>query len=477
MAGRFIALDLCADSIRMAVVARDASGQVEFLDTGFAFLDFGASPEMPREAVLAMALKRLLDEKKPAVRKAVISIEGPSVFSRLVRLPPVSPDKIQQTIRHEAVQNIPFPLDEVVWDAHVFNPEDPEPDVLLVAVKSELINGLVCAVSASGLLVLHVTVAPVGLANAVRSVYGTEESLLLVDAGTESTTLVSTDGSRIFFRTFPIAGSQESRLMQEIERSISFYTSKLGGDAPVRILSTGEDAICPEILTDRLERPAEIFDPLKSFGVSAGRLDKNISPVLVGLAVEHSLPINLIPDALKRERCWRRSRPIWLASAATLVLIAGVWLFGLNRMLMLSRVESERVTTQIQMLSRVEAQLLPVEERMAKLSRNADAYREAVGRRLFWLKNLQEIDRHLPPGMFLSSSEPIKKGNVLVGFRVAVVSYLDKETEGVDSVKIVRNALRSSERFCDETKISSRPSKNKFARKFVLDLYFEEGKR
>src|SRR5206468_3622502 len=46
----------------------------------------------------------------------VIGIPGQSGLARFVKLPPVEEKKIGDIVRFEAKQQIPFPLDEVIWD-------------------------------------------------------------------------------------------------------------------------------------------------------------------------------------------------------------------------------------------------------------------------------------------------------------------------------------------------------------------------
>ena len=68
---------------------------------------------------------------------------GFHVFSKFVKLPPVDTSKVTQIIRYEAQQNVPFPLDEVVWDYQILGTSaTSELEVLLVAVKSEIVEGL-----------------------------------------------------------------------------------------------------------------------------------------------------------------------------------------------------------------------------------------------------------------------------------------------------------------------------------------------
>lgn len=474
-ANKTIALDIGTDEIRMGVFARHGAGQLELVDLGHTSIESDPTVEMAREAVVATALKRLLDQRKPATRKAIISIEGQAVFSRLVKLPPVGADKLHQTIRHEAVQNIPFPIDEVVWDAHIVDPGASEPEVLLVAAKADLVNGLVHAVSANGLVVERVDVAPAALANAVRYVRPNDtEPCLLVDAGKASTNLVFLDGPRTFFRALPVSGSMGARLVQEIERSIAFYRSQQAGNAPQRILLAGGLGDLDEA-ESRLGIKVEAFDPLQGVQQSVVVALGDRASILAGMAMGGNLAINLVPAALEKERSFRRKQPLLVASAVAAILLVVVWLAGIRQTTGLIRYETREVLDRVKALEKAEGQLRPIESRIAELEAEASAYRQSVAARTRWIENLLEIRRRLADGMFLQESEPIRRDGRLVGSRITVVSYLDKEQEGADPVIQLRDRLRASPRFGAETRIFKRPTKRLFARQFILEVVFTEG--
>ena len=44
------------------------------------------------------------------------AVSAQSVFARFVKLPAVEEEKIERIITFEAQQNVPFPIEEVVWD-------------------------------------------------------------------------------------------------------------------------------------------------------------------------------------------------------------------------------------------------------------------------------------------------------------------------------------------------------------------------
>ncbi len=472
----FIALYIGTDFIRMGVFALRGQSELELLDYGAESIASDPAMNMAREAEVASALKRLLNERKPSARTAVICMEGDAAFSRLIKLPPVAPEKVSQTIRHEAVQNIPFPIDEVVWDAHVINASAPEPEVLLVAVKADMVEGLVHAVAANGLSVEVVDVAPAALLNAARrTLAGRDEATLLVDAGGRSINLVFIDGDRLFFRTFPVPRSAGERLVQEIERSMTFYRNQQAGRAPQRILLTGGLKQL-DGAESRLGMPVEVFDALQGI-----RSDKALSAdadlaVLVGMGLRQSgastLNLDLVPPAHRKARETRRKQPLWLICEGVLILTAAVWIWGLHKMAAQAKTEYAGVQARVESLEEVVSRLAPLESRIEELNHEYGIYRKITRQRTFWVEVLADLRNQMPEGMFLLSSDPIRDDDAVTGIRVNVVSYLDKEEKGADVVLLLRDRLRSMERFSDDTRVHKRPTKKLFTREFSLDVLF-----
>ena len=136
--------------------------------------------------------------------------------------------------------------------------------------------------------------------------------------------------------------------------------------------------------------------------------------------------------------------------------------------------EVRQVAGRIAKLEKIEAQLHHVEQRIEEQKNRCAVYAEIHTRRNYWLKSLSAVQDMLPDGMFLSATEPIRQEEALVGIRMTVISYLDKESRQGDAVILLRDCLRSDEWFNDQSEIVSRPTKKKFARSFVIDALFEE---
>jgi type IV pilus assembly protein PilM len=285
---------------------------------------------------------------KPA--PLVMSVSGQAVFPRYVKLPPVGRDKIMQMVHYEAEQNVPFPIEEVVWDYQlVSGVGTDELNVMLVAAKIESIKRLTDCVQAAGLEPEVVDVAPMALYNTVRYNYpGLEGCTMVLDIGARSSNLIFVEENRIFSRSIPVAGNaatQElmkefdvgyeeaeelkhqhgfvalggvyagpenkvadrvsrivrgvvTRLHAEVSRSINFYRSQQGGNPPSRVFLAGGSSVLPHMDTffrEKLKVPVEALNPFANIPVSPGidqdRImgDIQLLGEVAGLALRRSL--------------------------------------------------------------------------------------------------------------------------------------------------------------------------------------------
>src|SRR5438067_7893857 len=104
-----------------------------------------------RLAQTKMAVTEMAESLKLKGGRVNYSISAQSVFTRFVKLPGVAEDKIDQIITFEAQQNVPFPIDDVVWDYQLVGSSDAAKlEVVLVAIKADLLDDLNATVEAAG---------------------------------------------------------------------------------------------------------------------------------------------------------------------------------------------------------------------------------------------------------------------------------------------------------------------------------------
>src|SRR5206468_12681828 len=100
------------------------------------------------------------------------AVPSQSVFARFVKLPALDAAKIDKVIAFKMQQNVPFPIDEVVWDYQLVGGGLGEQiQVVIVAIKRDLLDEINKAVEESALRTRIVDVASMALYNAFRYSY------------------------------------------------------------------------------------------------------------------------------------------------------------------------------------------------------------------------------------------------------------------------------------------------------------------
>src|SRR5215510_15891058 len=169
----FLAFDFGAGSLKVAEFETNEAGGLRLKQFGIKSLGAEGAQETTREATILKALQAMLAEKGSKARNVNVCAPGFHVFSKFVKLPPVDAGKVTQIIQYEAQQNVPFPLEEVVWDYQILGTTpNGELEVLLVAIKSDVVEGLFRTAEATGLRLQLVDVSAAALCNAFRFNYG-----------------------------------------------------------------------------------------------------------------------------------------------------------------------------------------------------------------------------------------------------------------------------------------------------------------
>ena len=216
---RILALNVGASKLVLAEFAVRPGRAPELLNYGIG--ELGVEPDNDADVLpyIVVALRDIMREHGIRPAPLLLALSGQVVFPRFVKLPPVARDKIAEMIRYEAEQNVPFPIDEVVWDYQLIgDASEGEQHAMIVAVKADNITEAAECVSAAGLDPELVDVAPLALYNCVRYNYPDMTGCVMVlDIGARSTNLVFIEQGRVFSRTIAVAGNA---ITQEIAKSL-----------------------------------------------------------------------------------------------------------------------------------------------------------------------------------------------------------------------------------------------------------------
>ncbi len=190
-----------------------------------------SQPEAEPEALVSDALEQFIsrNDLKGAIRIGV-SVPGQSGLAKFFKPPPVEVKKIADIVKYEAKQQIPFDLNDVIWDfqqmegAQIEDGYALDSEVGLFAMKKEAVFRALKPFRDKAMDIDLVQLAPISLYNLIsherfaESMANDEfdpehppKSTVILSIGTDSSDLIVTNGFRIWQRSIPIGGNHFTR--------------------------------------------------------------------------------------------------------------------------------------------------------------------------------------------------------------------------------------------------------------------------
>ncbi|MBI3821856.1 MAG: type IV pilus assembly protein PilM, partial [Planctomycetes bacterium] len=207
----------------------------EVVATAFEYIEHPkilSQPDADPDELTREALTQFLSRNQIRGDLIAVSVPGQSGLARFVKLPPVDEKKIADIVKFEAKQQIPFPLEEVVWDFQRLNKGDIidglalETEIGLFAMKRDMVTRAIAQFKDVGVEVHLVQMAPLALCNLISyDLLGKtgghlaeegegNECIVALEIGTDASNLVITDGGRIIWqRPIPIGGNHFTRAL------------------------------------------------------------------------------------------------------------------------------------------------------------------------------------------------------------------------------------------------------------------------
>jgi type IV pilus assembly protein PilM len=458
---RIFTLSCGSQTVSLAEFRPDKKGalQLHAIETRELIPDPAA--DATRVAQASLAIGEMVENLKGKGHPVRITLPAQSTFSRMVKLPAMSGADLQQTVMFEAKQNIPYPLEEVVWDHRIaYENEAHEPEVLIAAAKTDLLEEWTAAVAGSAMQPGGIELATIALYNAFRYNYGEPEACtLLIDLGARTTNLLFIEPGKFFIRTISSGGSSlttavakefaepftmaearkrstgfigqgsnfaepedpeqarlakvlrnaATRLHAEVTRSISFYRSQQAGAAPQRVFLCGNGAqtpLMPEFWEEKLGLPVEAFNPLRCIGAS-----KNASAATlalsaaqlgehVGLALQGvfhcPVSINLLPPALRRKSRVGQLSLVIGLSAACITAPMLAWGLHLHHNAEWVTEQSNLMTPKIAGVKKLADDIKKLQKEIEETLKATKPLEQAVSERRYWTTLLDQIHACLP---------------------------------------------------------------------------------
>ncbi len=367
-------IDISQTSIKAVQVIAEGGGlTVTALDVEE--LPRGGTDQAQIESHIREGLSKLMSRNRMRGQRIACSLPGHAVFNRPVKLPPGDPDRIQERVRYEAQQQIPFPLNEVIWDSHVVDRKysvGEEMEVILFAIKREVVDHFLSLLQSLALHPDVIQFSPVALYNYLVHDQDTGNASIALDIGADNTDLIVVDGPRCWIRNLPITGNDLTKalhkelgiplseaerlkvtaaqsqqqgklfasmqpvlkdLVGEIHRSIGYYKSisRLNKFDKIFLVGNGSKTIhIHKFVSQNLQIEATKIDRLAKVAVSSSVDQAKLTAYLdsigaaLGLALQaHGLSrmkINLLPEEERNRRETAKRRPVAAVAVALLAI-------------------------------------------------------------------------------------------------------------------------------------------------------------
>jgi len=456
----FLCLDFGAGSLKIAEFEPIESGTPRLKQFGLKPLGFEGSQDAARERVILKAIQELFAERPFGSKNIDVCAPGFHVFSKFVKLPPVDTSKVTQIIQYEAQQNVPFPLEEVVWDYQILGTAPAgELEVLLVAIKADVVDGLFRTAEAANLRVQLVDVSPAALCNAFRYNYGDLDGCtMLLDIGAKTSNLLFFEKGKVYSRGINIGansitqdfaaesklkfaeaerlkveqgfvslgGAYEepdnpqqaaiskiarqvmTRLHIQVNQTIQFYRGQQGGSAPQRLFLAGGASIMPytaQFFAEKLNLPVEYFNPFRNIQIDASIDLEELAKVahsygeVVGLGLRNvaqcPVEMNLMPKSSLKRQQFNQKKPYFIATVFSLV--AGVLAYGwfYAKIAEIKREALERLNVKVEPLRQKQTELQGELDKLTKLKQETGQLTEWMEQRFYWADVLSELRRTL----------------------------------------------------------------------------------
>ncbi len=366
-----------------------------------------SQPDAIPEELIPQALETFLSRNDVQGDLIAISVPGHAALVRFIQLPPVEASKVGEIVKYEARQQIPFALEEVIWDYQPLGDGIEESgymldaEVGLFAMKRDQIMKQLRPFTESKLEVELIQIAPLALYNVLTydelgirpgaEGAGQDEHVIVLDMGCDNTTLLVSNGSKIWVRNVPVGGNHFTRALtkemklsfakaehlkcnatkspdpravfqalrpvfndyvSEIQRSIGFFSSVNRQAKISRVIGYGNGfklAGLQKFLQQNLQYDVERPDTFRSLSGDSVLNAPLFQENMLGFAVPYGLALqtlgltrihtSLLPPEIATAREVRRKKPWAVLTAAA--LLSGVALSMIGNGITYSAVHSE----------------------------------------------------------------------------------------------------------------------------------------
>jgi type IV pilus assembly protein PilM len=391
--------------------------------------------------------------------RVCVGVTGHEVFSRFIDLPPVPLKRVPEIVRYEARQQIPFNIDEVVWDYQPVKEEfEPGEEIRigLFALKRERVTEFLEMFQPFRSNLHCIQAAPLALYNFILFDGATTGPTIVLDLGAHTTDLLVVDYPNFWIRPILVAGDNLTMAIQqqfnvskeeaetikervgsskharqvfdvirpivrntvsEVQRSLGYYKSVAEEVKFEKVLVVGGSMKLlgmDKLIAENLQYDISPLEGVNRFmpgpGVDPALWQENLSSLAVALGLlvqgfdSAPMKVNLIPEEVVRQVALNRKRPFVLAGVCGMILIV-LLLWMSNKLLARELLKGEKTGVQTLLkIQRLDSQWGQAKSEVEGARRPIEPLLVEGTNRSAWVKLLPAVGGAIPEGqMFVKA--------------------------------------------------------------------------
>ena len=386
-------------------------------------------------------------------RSFYVSLPGRGVLVRSLNVPKVPIKKLKDILKYEVQQQIPFPLEVVNWKYQIFEETEQNYNVLLGAIKKEILNEHIGRVTSLGIEPFFLDTDFFALINIFLFLknIAREKCLALLEIGANSSNFIIAHKEKFLVRSLTVSGNTittnisevegktfaESEnikkeqgiqnksvssildsLNTEIQNSIDYWRFTLKGPDIESLYICGGSSLLKgfrEYLEEKGRFPVYHLKPLENIEVASEYSylkEKDVELVTaIGIGLRKILPvfvnINFLPEEIERIREFRANRPyIYLSIImAGMISITPLLFFNQDK-LMLQGILNE-VQVSLNQYEKYKPEVEKLEKEINEINGKVGIVKSLLDKKNIWLKRILSIGETLPSSkIYITSITP-----------------------------------------------------------------------
>jgi len=424
-----IALDIGAHFIKLVELKKEKDS---IILTRIGIKEIPRDLKLDRDKITSQLIAELLAENNIKSKSVNISVNGQSVFVRFVKLLQIKEDKLKQTMKFEAQNQIPFSLNEVMWDWSLLDKDKSvSKKAVIVAIKKNLVEDMILKLKSVKLSTELIDVAPISVYNcmAFNEDYNNENIGSILDIGAKSTNFIIFNKGNIWIRSFPIAGDRieetkeqgMNELLTETERSLEYYFMQQGEDAPKekkigQLFLTGGGSIMQNMeaaIFSKFNIKPQVMDPFRKLRVSKDVFQKlqasgskNQFSTVVGAALrgmtDLKIEVNFLNEVLSEKESSFNKRIYSSLSIATGVLILISFSIFMRQDYHIKKIRLDKIEEMIETYRTYEPKIKKIREEENILRDKMNTLYQTASSRAVWLGLFKSISEMLPKDVWIT---------------------------------------------------------------------------